>query len=174
MEDPAGACGVRRVPKAVMIVEFQVILQACKWQVASLNEFLDFLGLKGHESFTDINKNHNIAKIFEQLDIDSDMVVLYPGLMIEDIKPTHSPRSGLCPIYTVGRAVLADANTLVHSDRFYTLDYNVVSLTNWGYDEVYCHGDVGGGWPACENNPLDTTNRQDMISWQRFKSIFTA
>jgi linoleate 10R-lipoxygenase len=64
------------------------------------------------------------------------MVELYPGLMLEDIKPARSPGSGLCPPYTLGRAVLADAINLVRSDRFYTVDYNVASLTNWGYNEV--------------------------------------
>ncbi|KAG9253116.1 linoleate diol synthase, partial [Emericellopsis atlantica] len=136
MDDPAGAFGARRVPKALKIVEVQGILQARKWQVASLNEFRDFFGLKRHEKFADINKDPDIAHILEKLYTDPDMVELYPGLMLEDIKPARNAGSGLCPPFTAGRAVLADAITLVRSDRFYTIDYNVATLTNWGHNEV--------------------------------------
>lgn len=34
-----------------------------------------------------------------------------------------------------------------------------------------CHGDVGGGWPATTNNPLDT--REKMTIWQRIKNAWT-
>ncbi|KAK3389210.1 hypothetical protein B0H63DRAFT_536997 [Podospora didyma] len=34
-----------------------------------------------------------------------------------------------------------------------------------------CHGDVGGGWPASADNPLDTRGR--MTAWQRFKNVWT-
>ncbi|KAK3360501.1 hypothetical protein B0T25DRAFT_578420 [Lasiosphaeria hispida] len=34
-----------------------------------------------------------------------------------------------------------------------------------------CHGDVGGGWPASESNPLDTQGK--MTTWQRIKNLFT-
>ncbi|KAK3373088.1 hypothetical protein B0T24DRAFT_719834 [Lasiosphaeria ovina] len=34
-----------------------------------------------------------------------------------------------------------------------------------------CHGDVGGGWPAAADNPLDTQNR--MTIWQRLKNLST-
>jgi linoleate 8R-lipoxygenase / 9,12-octadecadienoate 8-hydroperoxide 8R-isomerase len=44
-----------------------------------------------------------------------------------------APGSGLCPSYTVSRAVLSDAVALVRGDRFYTIDYNPRTLTNWGY-----------------------------------------
>ncbi|UNI17110.1 hypothetical protein JDV02_003486 [Purpureocillium takamizusanense] len=96
MEDPAGRFGARMVPKALKIVEF--------------------FGLKRYETFTDINSDKNIADILEKLYSDLDMVELYPGLIIEDIKPVRNAGSGICPIYSVGRAVLSDAVTL------YTLD----------------------------------------------------
>lgn len=49
------------------------------------------------------------------------MVELYPGLFVEDAKPRMDPGSGFAAPYTVGRAVLSDAVTLVRGDRFYTL-----------------------------------------------------
>ncbi|TWU77015.1 hypothetical protein ED733_007618 [Metarhizium rileyi] len=136
MEDPAGAFGARTVPKALKVIEVLGIHQARKWQVASLNEFRDFFGLKRYEKFSDINSNEEIASILEKLYSDPDMVELYPGLMIEDIKPARNPGCGICPTYSVGRAILSDAITLVRSDRFNTIDYTVANLTNWGYNEV--------------------------------------
>jgi cytochrome P450 len=136
MEDPAGTFGARMVPKALKIVEILGINQARKWQVASLNEFRDFFGLKRYDKFIEINSNPDIANILEKLYTDPDMVELYPGLMIEDTKPVRNTGSGICPTYSVGRAVLSDAVTLVRSDRFNTLDYTVSNLTSWGYNEV--------------------------------------
>lgn len=136
MEDPAGVFGSRTIPKALKIVEVLAINQARRWQVGSLNEFRTFFGLKRHEKFTDINKNPEIADILERLYTDPDMVELYPGLMIENFKPVRSAGSGICPTYSLGRAVLSDAITLVRSDRFNTLDYNIANLTAWGFNEV--------------------------------------
>ncbi|KAF6789665.1 linoleate diol synthase [Colletotrichum sojae] len=136
MDDPAGCFGARMIPKALKIVEILGINQARKWQVASLNEFREFFGLKRWEKFSDINSNPDIAALLEKLYTDPDMVELYPGLMIEDIKPVRNTGSGICPTYSVGRAVLSDAVTLVRSDRFNTLDYTVSNLTAWGYNEV--------------------------------------
>jgi linoleate 10R-lipoxygenase len=136
MEDPAGTFGARMVPKALKIVEILGINQARKWQVASLNEFREFFGLKQYDKFSEINSDPDIANILEKLYTDPDMVELYPGLMIEDIKPVRNAGSGICPTYSVGRAVLSDAVTLVRSDRFNTLDYTVSNLTSWGYNEV--------------------------------------
>jgi linoleate 10R-lipoxygenase len=136
MDDPAGTFGARMVPKTLKIVEVLGILQARKWQVASLNEFREFFGLKRYDKFSEINSNPEIAEILEKLYTDPDMVELYPGLMIEDIKPRRDTGSGICPTYSVGRAVLSDAVTLVRSDRFNTIDYTVSNLTSWGYNEV--------------------------------------
>ncbi|KAK7422650.1 hypothetical protein QQX98_001438 [Neonectria punicea] len=136
MDDPAGRFGARMVPKALKIVEILGINQARKWQVASLNEFREFFGLKQYDTFKDISSDPDIANILERLYTDPDMVELYPGLMIEDIKPPRNAGSGICPTYSVGRAVLSDAITLVRSDRFNTIDYTVSNLTSWGYNEV--------------------------------------
>ncbi|ROT36142.1 hypothetical protein SODALDRAFT_283328 [Sodiomyces alkalinus F11] len=35
-----------------------------------------------------------------------------------------------------------------------------------------CHGDVGGGWPASEDNPLDT--KKNMSFWQRITNFWTS
>ena len=136
MDDPAGVFGSRTIPKALKIVEVLAINQARRWQVASLNEFREFFGLKRHEKFTDVNSNPEIADLLEKLYTDPDMVELYPGLMIEDFKPVRAAGSGICPTYSLGRAVLSDAITLVRSDRFNTIDFNVANLTAWGFNEV--------------------------------------
>ncbi|XXH00292.1 hypothetical protein Hte_006634 [Hypoxylon texense] len=136
MDDPAGIFGARTIPKALKIVEVLGIIQGRGWQVASLNEFREFFGLKRHDKFTDINSDQEIANILEKLYTDPDMVELYPGLMIEDVKPVRNTGCGILPTYSVGRAVLSDAVTLVRSDRFNTLDYTVSNLTSWGYNEV--------------------------------------
>ncbi|KAF2150654.1 heme peroxidase [Myriangium duriaei CBS 260.36] len=136
IEDPAGLFGARMVPKALRVVEILGILQARKWQLASLNEFRDFFGLKRHETMEDINPDPKIADILRSLYDHPDMVELYPGLFLEEGKPAMNPGCGGCPPYTVGRAVFSDAVTLVRSDRFYTLDYTAATLTNWGIAEV--------------------------------------
>lgn len=124
------------VPKALRVVEILGICQARKWydigliassyiltlsrRTASLNEFRDFFGLKRHDTFEEINPDPEIAGILRDLYDHPDMVELYPGLFIEEVKARMDPGCGVCPPYTVGRAVLSDAVTLVRSDRFYT------------------------------------------------------
>lgn len=66
-------------------------------------------------------------------------------MFLEDTKPRMDPGAGACPTYTVGRAVLSDAITLVRSDRFLTIDYTPATLTNWGYNEVKPDYEVLGG-----------------------------
>ena len=50
-----------------------------------------------------------------------DFVELYPGLVTEDAKKPMAPGVGICPGYTISRAVLSDAVALVRGDRFYTV-----------------------------------------------------
>ncbi|KAL2006622.1 hypothetical protein VTN00DRAFT_9290 [Thermoascus crustaceus] len=136
MEDPAGIFGARMVPKALKIIEVTGILTARKWQLASLNEMREFFKLQRHETFEDINPDPEIADLLRKMYDHPDMVEMYPGLFLEDIKPRMDPGFGVSAPYTVGRAVLSDAVTLVRSDRFYTLDYTASNLTNWGMEEV--------------------------------------
>lgn len=145
MDDPACVFGARTVPKVLRTIEILGIEQARKWQVASLNEFREFFGLKRHETFKDINSDPDIAGILEKLYTDPDMVELYPGLMIENAKPMRKTGCGIRPTYSLGRAVLSDAITLVRSDRFNTLDYTVSNLTSWGYNEVQYDNKTLGG-----------------------------
>jgi len=130
MEDPAGLFGSRMVPKALRVVEILGIIQSRKWQMASLNEFRGFFGLKKHNTMEDINPDPGIASLLRNLYDHPDMVELYPGLFIEEAKPRMDPGCGGCPPYTVGRAVFSDAVVLVRSDRFYTIDYTAATLTN--------------------------------------------
>ncbi|KAF7590130.1 hypothetical protein BBP40_003243 [Aspergillus hancockii] len=145
MEDPAGCFGARMVPKALRVIEILGIVQARKWQLASLNETRDFFKLKRHETFEDVNSDHEIADLLRKLYDDPDMVEMYPGLFLEDIKPRMDPGHGGCTPFTVGRAVFSDAVTLVRSDRFLTIDYTASNLTCWGYNEVQQDYDILGG-----------------------------
>jgi linoleate 8R-lipoxygenase/9,12-octadecadienoate 8-hydroperoxide 8R-isomerase len=77
-----------------------------------------------------------------------DYVELYPGLVTEPAKKPTVPGSGLCPSYTVSRAVLSDAVALVRGDRFYTIDYHPKKLTNWGFAEAASDVSIDNGCVA--------------------------
>lgn len=77
--------------------------------------------MKLHATMEDVNSVPEIADLLRKLYNHPDMVELYPGLFIEDAKPAMAPGHGICINYTVGRAVLSDAVTLVRGDRFNTL-----------------------------------------------------
>lgn len=148
IEDVAGAFGARNVPHIMRLVEVLGIEQCRKWKVASLNEFREFFALKRHETFEDINPNPEVANTLRQLYDHPDYVELYPGLVAEADKKPMVPGVGIGPTYTVSRAILSDAVTLVRSDRFYTVDYTAGNLTNWGIQEAssdsnVLHGCVG-------------------------------
>ncbi|PHH80855.1 hypothetical protein CDD80_6414 [Ophiocordyceps camponoti-rufipedis] len=165
MEDPAGSFGARTIPKALRAVEILGIHQARRWQVASLNEFRDFFGLKRHETFSDINPDPDIAGLLEKLYSDPDMVELYPGLMIEDVKPLRTTGCGICPPYSVGRAVLTDAIALVRGDRFNTVDFTASNLTNWGYREIMPDYETLGG------SVLYRLIQRTLPGWYPFNSV---
>ncbi|KAF2139467.1 uncharacterized protein K452DRAFT_77778 [Aplosporella prunicola CBS 121167] len=145
MEDPAGLFGARMVPKALKIIEVTGILTARKWQLGSLNEMRQFFKLKRYDTFEDINPDPEIADLLRKLYDHPDMVEMYPGMMIEDIKPRMDPGCGIGAPYTVARAVFSDAVCLVRSDRFLTIDYTASNLTSWGINEVNPDLDVCGG-----------------------------
>jgi len=136
IEDIAGSFGANRVPEVLRAVEILGIMQARSWNLATLNEFRDFLGLTKHETFEDINSDPEVAEKLRHLYDHPDYVELYPGLVAEEAKVPMVPGSGLCPSFTVSRAVLSDAVALVRGDRFYTVDYTPNNLTHWGYNEV--------------------------------------
>lgn len=130
------------------LVEVLGIEQCRKWRVATLNEFREFFALQAHKTFEDINPDPVVADTLRQLYDHPDYVELYPGLVAESDKKPMVPGVGIGPTYTISRAILSDAVTLVRADRFYTEDYTAGSLTNWGIQEAssdssVLHGCVG-------------------------------
>lgn len=140
IEDTAGSFGANRVPTIMRSVEILGIMQARQWNLASLNEFRRFFGLKPHETFEEINPDPLVAQKLKNLYDSPDFVELYPGLVAEKAKPVYTPGSGLCVNFTISRAILSDAVCLVRGDRFYTTDFTGASLTNYGFT-------------ACNNDP---------------------
>ena len=136
IEDVAGSFGANRIPEVLRAVEILGIMQARSWNLATLNEFRSFFGLTKHETFEEINSDPEVAEKLRHLYDHPDYVELYPGLVAEEAKVPILPGSGLCPSFTVSRAVLSDAVALVRGDRFYTVDYTPNNLTRWGYNEV--------------------------------------
>ncbi|CZT05989.1 related to Psi-producing oxygenase A [Rhynchosporium agropyri] len=145
IEDVAGSFGANRVPKILKSVEILGMIQARSWNMASLNEFREFAGLKKHATFEDINPDPEVAEKLKNLYDHPDLVELYPGLVAEKAKPPMAPGSGLCVNFTTSYAILSDAVSLVRGDRFYTTDYTPRSLTNWGYNEVQYDRSVDDG-----------------------------
>lgn len=90
-------------------------------QTATLNEVRRFFGLKEHDTFEEINPDPEISDILRKLYDSPDVVELYPGLFVEDIKKRMDPGSGIGINYTAGRAVLSDAVGFIRGDRFYTV-----------------------------------------------------
>lgn len=130
--DVAGSFGANRVPKILRAVEILGIIQSRSWNIATLNEFREFSGLKRHDTFEDINPDKEVAENLRKLYGHPDLVELSPGLIVEKAKPPMTPGSGLCAGFTTSYAILADAVSLVRGDRFFTLDYHPKALTNWG------------------------------------------
>ncbi|RPA72611.1 putative fatty acid oxygenase PpoA [Ascobolus immersus RN42] len=136
IEDCAGASGARNIPIAMRMIEILGIEQARSWQCATLNEFREFFGLKAYNEFEEINSDPEVADALRQLYDHPDFVELYPGITAEEAKTPMEPGVGIAPTYTISRAILSDAVTLVRGDRFYTVDYTAANLTNWGFAEV--------------------------------------
>lgn len=94
---------------------------ARKWGCASLNEFRRFFGLKEYQTFEEINSDPEISGALRNLYEHPDHVELYPGIVAEEPKVPMVPGAGICPTYTISRAILSDAVVLVRGDRFYTV-----------------------------------------------------
>ena len=94
--------------------------------------------------FTALVHKHVLrAKIYAR----EDLLILEStaGIVSENAKEPMVPGVGIAPNYTISRAILSDAVTLVRGDRFYTTDYNARNLTNWGYSEVQYDLNVNQG-----------------------------
>lgn len=141
VEDCANSFGPNRVPAVFRAIEVLGIEQSRKWNLGTLNEFRKYFHLEPHNTFEDITSDKYVQKQLKHLYDHPDKVEIYPGIVVEDGKKPMAPASGLCPGYTVSRAVLSDAVALVRGDRFYTTDYNPKTLTNWGYRLV--ESDIG-------------------------------
>ncbi|KAK3178351.1 hypothetical protein OEA41_000486 [Lepraria neglecta] len=133
--------------------------------VVSLNEFRTFFGLKTRDSFESINPDPEISDLLRKLYDYPGMVEPHPGLFVEDGKARMDPGSGFAAPYTVGRAVLSDAVTLVRG-HFNTLDYMVAILTPWGMTEVNQNYETLGG------SMLYRLIHQAFPKWFKFKSVY--
>ncbi|KAJ9104682.1 hypothetical protein QFC21_002180 [Naganishia friedmannii] len=145
IEDPANSFGAQRVPIIMRAVEVLGIQQARTWNVSTLNEFRKFFDLKPHATFEDINPDPHVADQLRRLYDQPDLVELYPGLVAEEAKQPMVPGAGLCPGFTISRAVLSDATALVRGDRFCTVDHTPARLTNYGYNLVSYDYSVDNG-----------------------------
>lgn len=139
--EPAAAFGARGVPGFMRLHEIMGLEQSRKWGVCSLNEFRKFLGLKTFSTFLEWNSNPEVADAAEKLYGDINNLELYVGLQAEEAKPLVDG-AGLCPGYTVSRAILADAIALTRGDRFFTHDFTPYNLTAWGFAD--CQRDPKG------------------------------
>ncbi|KAJ7923789.1 heme peroxidase [Mycena leptocephala] len=148
-ENPAGAYRARGTPGVLRVIEIMGILQARQWGVCTMNEFRQFLGLKQYEDFEDWNPDPAIASAARRLYGHIDNLELYTGLQCEETMPL-SPGLRFASGYSMMRAVLGDAISLVRGDRFYTTDYTPANLTTWGFQDCVRdphNGGFGGEMP---------------------------
>ncbi|KAL2826654.1 heme peroxidase [Aspergillus cavernicola] len=139
------AFGARNIPKVLKAVEMLGIQQGREWGLATLNELRTFFKLKPHSTFEDVNSDPSVAEALEALYGHPDNIELYVGVQAEEAKKPFYPGSGLCPGFTISVAILSDAVALVRGDRFYTIDYNPVNLTNFGFNAAESDFDVANG-----------------------------
>ena len=121
LHNAVGAFGAHQVPVVLKLVEILGISQARGWHVGTLNELRKFMDLTPHKTFEDINPDPEVQEAMRALYKEPDFVEMYPGVVFEEAKKPFYPGSGLCPGFTISRAILSDAVTLVRGDRFYTL-----------------------------------------------------
>ncbi|KAG1746574.1 heme peroxidase [Suillus paluster] len=139
----AAAFGARSTPSIMRLHEIMGIEANRSWGVCSLNDFRKFLGLKTYTSFLEWNPNPEVAEAAEKLYGDIDNLELYVGLQAEETKPLIEG-AGLCPGYTISRAILSDAFALTRGDRFYTQDFTPYNLTAWGFADCQRDPDAYG------------------------------
>lgn len=87
------------------------------------------------------NSDPKVANTAEKLYGDIENLELYVGLQAEESKPVIEG-AGLCPGYTISRAILSDAIALTRGDRFFTHDYTPFNMTAWGFQD--CQRDPNG------------------------------
>ncbi|PSS35388.1 hypothetical protein PHLCEN_2v1661 [Hermanssonia centrifuga] len=116
-EHPAAAFKARGTPNVMRMHEMMGIEQNRQWAYASFLEW---------------NSNKDVAAAAEKLYGDINHLELYSGLQAEEAKPVVEG-AGLCPSYTISRAILSDAIALTRGDRFFTSDYTPFNMTTWGF-----------------------------------------
>jgi cytochrome P450 len=137
----AAAFGARGTPAIMKLNEVMGIEANRVWGVCSLNDFRKFLGLKTYTSFREWNPDEKVAAAAEKLYGHIDNLELYVGLQAEETKPLIDG-AGLCPGYTISRAILSDAIALTRGDRFFTDDFTPHNMTSWGFAD--CQRDPNG------------------------------
>ncbi|ESK84894.1 heme peroxidase [Moniliophthora roreri MCA 2997] len=142
-EHPAGAFRARGTPASMRLHEMMGIMQNRQWGVCSLNDFRRYLGLKPYSSFLEWNPDPEIAYAAEKLYGNIEYLELYVGLQAEEAKPVVDG-AGLCPGYTISRAILSDAIALTRGDRYFTHDYTPFNLTSWGFADCQRDPDAYG------------------------------
>ncbi|XP_006456120.1 hypothetical protein AGABI2DRAFT_195360 [Agaricus bisporus var. bisporus H97] len=140
--DVAGAYKARGIPAAMKAIEVMGIIRSRQWGVCSLNEFRKFMGLKPYQSFREWNPDPEIYNAAAALYKNIDRLELHVGLQAEEPK-LPGPGAGLCPGFTISRAILSDAVCLTRGDRFLTTDFTPFNLTAWGYQD--CQFDKENG-----------------------------
>ncbi|GAA6004081.1 hypothetical protein JCM10207_002416 [Rhodosporidiobolus poonsookiae] len=142
-EDIAGAFGANGSPAVMKIIDVMGMATARNdWNVCTMNEFRHFLNLTKYKTFEDWNPDPVVAGRARRLYGHVDNLELFPGLHAEAAKPSGKG-SGLAVNYTISRAILSDAVSLVRGDRFSTTDFNSANLTSWGRQD--CEPDPEGG-----------------------------
>ncbi|KAG2350116.1 heme peroxidase [Suillus weaverae] len=139
----AAAFGARGTPSIMRLHEIMGIEANRSWGVCSLNDYRKFLGLKTYTSFLEWNHDHKIAEAAEKLYGHIDNLELYAGIQAEDTKPLREG-TGLCPGYTISRAILSDAIALTRGDRFFTQDFTPYNMTAWGFADCQRNPDGYG------------------------------
>ncbi|KAH7870565.1 putative linoleate diol synthase [Lentinula edodes] len=142
-EHPAGAFRARGTPECMRLHEIMGITQNRAWGVCSLNDFRKYLGLKPYSTFLEWNSNPEIAHAAEKLYGNIEYLELYVGLQAEEAKPVVDG-AGLCPGYTISRAILSDAIALTRGDRYFTHDFTPFNLTAWGFADCQRQPDAFG------------------------------
>ncbi|KAG9022010.1 hypothetical protein FS837_006799, partial [Tulasnella sp. UAMH 9824] len=134
-ESPASAFKARGTPHVMRIIEIMAIKQNRDWarsksgtqektsQTQQEGESMAFVAL-------DPEPDHETLRLYRH----PDNIELYVGLQAEDSKKVV-PGAGLCPGFTMSRAILADAVALVRGDRFLTNDFTAYNLTAWGMQD---------------------------------------
>lgn len=84
--------------------------------------------LLAYQSFREWNPDPEIYNAAAALYKNIDRLELHVGLQAEEPK-LPGPGAGLCPGFTISRAILSDAVCLTRGDRFLTTDFTRKSVS---------------------------------------------